>query len=75
MSYDEVADIFSPLGEVEEIIMLPKKPYAFVCYEDIDAAERAAEKLNGLDLPQTPSRTQTATLYIFFVSKGDLHIP
>ncbi|XP_056012477.1 alkylated DNA repair protein alkB homolog 8-like isoform X2 [Ostrea edulis] len=69
VSYDEVADIFSPLGEVEEIIMLPKKPYAFVCYEDIDAAERAAEKLNGLDLPQTPSRTQTATLYIFFVSK------
>lgn len=50
--------------------MLPLKPYAFVCYQDLDSAERAMNQLNGTSLPETSSRKQSATLYIFFVSKG-----
>ncbi|XP_061165252.1 alkylated DNA repair protein alkB homolog 8-like [Saccostrea echinata] len=70
VSYDEVAAVFGPLGPIEEIIMLPKKPYAFVCYGDVDSAERAMTQLSGTVLPETHSRKQTATLYIFFVSKA-----
>ena len=71
VSYSEVTNAFYPFGKVDEIIMLPKKPYAFVCYKDLDSAEKAAKQLNGTVLPGTPNRTQTATLYIFFVSKGE----
>lgn len=70
VSYDEVHEVFNPFGKVDEIIMLPKKPYAFVCYQDLDSAERAMNQLNGTSLPETSSRKQSATLYIFFVSKG-----
>lgn len=70
VSYDEVHEVFDPIGKVDEIIMLPKKPYAFVCYQDLDSAESAMNQLNGTNLPETSSRKQSATLYIFFVSKG-----
>lgn len=69
VSYNEVTEVFNPYGKVDEIIMLPMKPYAFVCYQDLDSAERAMNQLNGTILPETPSRKQSATLYIFFVSK------
>ncbi|KAJ8298479.1 hypothetical protein KUTeg_025010 [Tegillarca granosa] len=69
MSVDEVDSIFSPYGELDDIILLPQKPYAFVCFSNTENALEAYNNLNGFQINPTEKRPTTLTLYIFFVSK------
>lgn len=67
---DEVDSIFSCYGEIDDIIMLPQKPYAFVCFSNVEDALEAYNNLNGFQVQPTEKRQTSLTLYIFFVSKG-----
>ncbi|KAK3099761.1 hypothetical protein FSP39_009216 [Pinctada imbricata] len=69
VSHDEISTIFSSHGDMEDIVMLPRKPYCFVCFAREHDAEVAMEKLNGTELPPTDHRGNPVTLYITYVSK------
>ncbi|KAK3577072.1 hypothetical protein CHS0354_037097 [Potamilus streckersoni] len=66
---DEVFEVFCKYGETDDIMMLPKKPYCFVCYKLVENAEEAYIHLNGYTIPATDTRKSSCTFYISFVSK------
>ncbi|KAL3879966.1 hypothetical protein ACJMK2_032242 [Sinanodonta woodiana] len=69
MTRDEVFEVFCKYGETDDILMLPKKPYCFVCYKLVENAEEAYVHLNGYTIPATDTRKTSCTFYISFVSK------
>ena len=70
VTQDEVLELFSCHGNVCDIIMLPRKPYAFVCFLNEEEAELAYTALNGYKLKATEDRKEEITLYISYVSRG-----
>ena len=50
--------------------MLPRKPYAFVCFLCEEEAEAAYNALNGYKLEATEERKEEITLYISYVRQG-----
>ena len=50
--------------------MLPRKPYAIVCFLCEEEAEAAYNALNGYKLEATEERKETITLYISYVRQG-----
>ena len=70
MTQDEVLRLFSCHGNICDIIMLPRKPYAFVCFLSEEEAESACKALNGHTLAASGDRKEEITLYISFVSQG-----
>lgn len=54
--------------------MLPRKPYAFVCYLTEEEAEAAYTALNGFKLTATEDRQEEITLYILYVSQAPASI-
>ena len=70
VTQDEVYQLFSCHGNICDVIMLPRKPYAFVCFLSEDDAESAYKSLNGYKLVATGDRKEEITLYISFVSQG-----
>ncbi|GAB1601684.1 DNA repair alkB homolog 8-like [Argonauta hians] len=50
VSKEELQSVFCEDVRAEEIIMLPQRPYAFLCYLSTEDAVRAANKLNGTKL-------------------------
>ncbi|XP_033742555.1 alkylated DNA repair protein alkB homolog 8-like [Pecten maximus] len=69
VSRDEVNELFSAVGRVEDVIMMPQKPYAFVCYDNEKEAEAAYGNLNGHTLLENKDRKWSVTLYISYVSQ------
>ncbi|XP_021346213.1 alkylated DNA repair protein alkB homolog 8-like [Mizuhopecten yessoensis] len=69
VSRDEVHELFTIYGSVEDVIMMPQKPYAFVCYRHEDEAEVAYGNLNGQTLPENDNRKWPVTIYISYVSQ------
>ena len=63
-------DLFGCHGNVCEVIMLPRKPYAFVCFLCEEEAEAAYNALNGYKLEATEERKEEITLYISYVRQG-----
>ncbi|XP_014783679.1 alkylated DNA repair protein alkB homolog 8 isoform X2 [Octopus bimaculoides] len=50
VSKEEIEEAFCEDVRAEEIIMLPQRPYAFICYLSTEDAVQAANKLNGTKL-------------------------
>ncbi|XP_060065230.1 alkylated DNA repair protein alkB homolog 8-like [Ylistrum balloti] len=69
VSRDEVQELFEVYGGVEDVIMMPQKPYAFVCYQTEEEAEKAYENLNGKTLVENDDRKWPVKLYISYVSQ------
>lgn len=70
VTHDEVYGLFSCHGSICDVIMLPRKPYAFVCYLNEEDAKSAYTALNGHKLAPTEDRKEEITLYISYISKG-----
>ena len=70
VTQDEVYQLFSCHGNICDVIMLPRKPYAFVCFLSEEDADSAYQSLNGYKLAATGDRREETTLYISFVSQG-----
>jgi hypothetical protein len=68
---DEVVNIFKSFGIVENIVMIVKKPYAFVCYKERVAAEKAHEMINGKPL-KCPEEVSSKGLHFYtaYVENG-----
>ncbi|KAL5011567.1 hypothetical protein ScPMuIL_010118 [Solemya velum] len=70
VSREEVQHFFSSHGNLEEVIMLPRKPYAFVCYTDEEGAQQAHTALNGVEVQIGEDHVRSVTFHIFYVSKA-----
>lgn len=55
----ELCDLFSKIGRVEEVVMLPRG-CAFLCLSSPEAAAQAIAKLNGYELHGRPLRVSEA---------------
>ncbi|XP_005105017.1 alkylated DNA repair protein alkB homolog 8 [Aplysia californica] len=67
---EELMAAFSPHGAVDCVIMLPRKPYAFVCYSDCSSAMKAFQHLNGHTLKQGKDPSQNVILYLLYVERA-----
>lgn len=72
VSRQEVFAVFEQYGKIEDIIMVPRKPYCFVYYSSQEEAVNAYTELNGYLLSPSDQRKQPVTLYILYVEKGKL---
>ena len=68
---EELTSVFSAHGPLDCIIMLPRKPYAFVCYSQLASAVRAYEHLNGHTLKGGQAASDSVVIYLFYVEKGE----
>lgn len=66
---EELSAIFNTDGCVADIIMLPRKPYSFVCFSKLEDAARVKEEFNGFDMHPNEKRKHLVTLYLSFVTK------
>ena len=52
-SYEELFEIFSPYGGVEDVQLLPNRSYSFVHFVEVERSRLAYENIHGkLILPQ-----------------------
>ena len=70
VSQEELLSLFSVHGNIDGIIMLPRKPYAFVCFSDTESSSKAKLALQGHVLRQTDNAISSVVLFLFFVEKG-----
>ncbi|KAK6976876.1 Alkylated DNA repair protein alkB 8 [Biomphalaria glabrata] len=70
VNQEDLLPLFQQYGEVQEIVMLPRKQYCFVSYSLERDAEQAFKKLNGFLLRQCKDPTQNVVLYLFFVKEA-----
>ncbi|XP_046394315.1 alkylated DNA repair protein alkB homolog 8 [Ischnura elegans] len=47
MQREEVVDLFSPFGVIENVVMLPGKSYSFVAFTNEDDSKKAFEAIHG----------------------------
>ncbi|CAL1526809.1 unnamed protein product [Lymnaea stagnalis] len=66
----ELMPLFKQYGEVEEIVMLPRKQYSFVCYAEVSSATLAINNLNGHMLRAGKDPTQNVTLYLLYAKEA-----
>ncbi|XP_072040234.1 tRNA (carboxymethyluridine(34)-5-O)-methyltransferase ALKBH8-like [Amphiura filiformis] len=70
-----LAPLFKHYGQVEEIVMLPGKPYSFVCYREIDRAIKAHDNLQGYVLRDGlgPTNIRMYLSYVTQVPKNSIN--
>ena len=68
---EELYELLHPYGPLDDIVMIPRKPYAFAKFRDIKSAAKAYEALNGrtLKCPEEVS-IPNITLYLSYTIKG-----
>ncbi|XP_006822083.1 tRNA (carboxymethyluridine(34)-5-O)-methyltransferase alkbh8-like [Saccoglossus kowalevskii] len=67
---EELQQLFFVHGKVTSIAMPPRKPYAFVCFQEIKDAETAIALINGTVLTRpTEMSTENITLYLSFLKE------
>ena len=66
-TYESLAELFSPHGNLEEIILVPGKSYCFIKYLKVENSLNAFEDCNGI---QTLSEAKLP-IYLSYVT----HIP
>lgn len=71
VSREDILEIFSQYGCVQDIIMIPRKPYCFVCFDNCDSSLNAKKKTTGYLLREGIDPSQNVVLYPFFVSQGE----
>ncbi|XP_048244026.1 alkylated DNA repair protein alkB homolog 8-like [Haliotis rufescens] len=69
VTQQEVLDVFNKHGRVTEIIMLPQKPYCFVCFSRTSDAQEAFEAVNGFLFRKGQNSSQDVYFYISYVSQ------
>ncbi|XP_076446185.1 tRNA (carboxymethyluridine(34)-5-O)-methyltransferase ALKBH8-like [Babylonia areolata] len=74
VSQDDLHDIFSRFGQVQDIIMVPRKPFCFVCYDTAQSAAAARDQLTGYLLKEGKDPSQNITLYLFFVASAPSNV-
>ena len=65
-----LAPLFKHYGDLEEIVMLPGKPYSFVCYRDVERAIKAHDNLQGYVLRDGLGPTNIR-MYLSYVTQGE----
>lgn len=71
VSREKVVDVFGSYGDIHDVIMLPKKPYSFVCFTSIEEATLARTRLNGSSLPfNVDGLVDSSKIYISYVDRG-----
>ncbi|ESO98125.1 hypothetical protein LOTGIDRAFT_143038 [Lottia gigantea] len=65
-SQEKIQDLFNPHGTIQDITMVPEKPYCFVCFERQVDAEKAQSILNGFSFMNGETEYK---LCIFYVSQ------
>jgi alkylated DNA repair protein alkB homolog 8 len=59
--------LFEKYGKIVDIVMKPRKPYAFVSFQTVEEAERAMKELNGHRLED--SNVDGPLLYLLYVKE------
>ena len=71
VSQDDLHILFSHYGSVQDIIMIPRKPFCFVCYDSVEDAATAQEHVTGYLLREGRDPSQNVILFPFFVTSGE----
>ena len=66
-SYESLAELFAPYGDLEDIVLVPEKSFCFIKYLNVETALKAYEDCNG----QKSLKDVKIPIYISFVN----HIP
>ncbi|XP_071452506.1 tRNA (carboxymethyluridine(34)-5-O)-methyltransferase alkbh8 isoform X2 [Hetaerina americana] len=64
---EEVVELFSPFGGIENVVMLPGKSYCFVAYSDEKCSEKAYTSLHG----QVNLQVCDATLFLAYCERDE----
>ncbi|XP_064623177.1 alkylated DNA repair protein alkB homolog 8-like [Lineus longissimus] len=70
----EVINIFRPFGILDNVVMIADKPYAFVCYNETESAERAHEVINGRPL-KCPDEVSSTGLKFYTAYVENIPVP
>ncbi|XP_077984848.1 tRNA (carboxymethyluridine(34)-5-O)-methyltransferase alkbh8-like [Glandiceps talaboti] len=63
---EDLQDVFGPFGRISTILLIQRKPYAFVCFTDSKDAEKAFDTLQGKTFR---FHEETVTFYLSYVEK------
>ncbi|XP_060572353.1 alkylated DNA repair protein alkB homolog 8-like isoform X2 [Ruditapes philippinarum] len=69
VAYEEMLEQFGQFGKKCDILMIPQKSYAYVCYKTIAESEEAYKQMNGHKLQSTENRPNEVVLYTFYVNE------
>ncbi|CAC5396376.1 ALKBH8 [Mytilus coruscus] len=69
VSREEISTALYTNGSLIDVIMLPKKPYSFVCYKTAEDATKSFTEYNGLEMPPDGKRKHSVILYLSYVNK------
>ncbi|CAG2250544.1 ALKBH8 [Mytilus edulis] len=69
VSREEISTALDKNGSLIDVIMLPKKPYSFVCFKTTEDATKCCEEFNGLEMPPNGKRKHSVILYLSYVNK------
>ena len=64
--------LFGKFGQNCDILMIPQKSYAYVCYKSVVESEEAYKHMNGYKLPSCQNRPNEVVLYTFYVNEGEM---
>lgn len=67
LQYEQVAKLFAQYGQVENIVMLPKKSYCFVVYTTVESAVKAYQFVNA----QTKLQNMDGPIYLLYTKSGN----
>ena len=67
----ELFEIFSKYGDIADIITLPEKSFAFVCFKKLDQAIKAYDGIQGQEL-KCPDEISVPGIrfYLYFTNNG-----
>uniref|UniRef100_A0A0B6Z737 RRM domain-containing protein n=1 Tax=Arion vulgaris TaxID=1028688 RepID=A0A0B6Z737_9EUPU len=66
VSQSELWPLFAAFGNIDGIVMIPRKSYSFVSFTDMTCASQALHHLNGHLLREGRDPTQDVILYLFY---------
>ncbi|CAG2219912.1 ALKBH8 [Mytilus edulis] len=69
VSREEISTALDKNGSLIDVIMLPKKPYSFVCFKTTEDATKCCEEFNGLEMPPNGKRKHSVIFYLSYVNK------
>lgn len=70
VSQSELLQLFTKYGVVENIVMVPKKQFCFVCFPSENTASQVLNELNGYLLRKGSDPTQDVVLYFLYTDQG-----
>lgn len=71
VSRNDLERIFAPCGEIVDILMKPRKPYAFISFTEAVGAERAMQTLQGAEVTGSDLSLTSLRFYLSFITSGE----